>query len=206
MSTPRRKLRKGAKPFTYTDQGRFFHLQSALLSSPMYPQHAEAFKIAADMILDAHQSTERGPHHDTLVFPVLYLYRHCLELRLKDLVMLGVRTGLFDLSEVEEMLGEHKLCPLWARAKKLIQDGYPDDDEAATAESIINEFHRIDKHGQTLRYDRERRSLKLRRYESLPSHTSVLTLRSTMDDLYQYLDYCHAGILDWWDASQQALA
>ena len=78
MTGSKPKLRKGMKAFASTKDGKFFHLQSTLVS-PMYPQHAEAFKIAADMILDAHEAATRGPHHDRLLYPVLYLYRHCLE-------------------------------------------------------------------------------------------------------------------------------
>ena len=205
MSNSIPKLKKGMKAFAYTEQGKFFHLQSALLSSPIYPQHAEAFKIAADMILDSHQSAKQGPHHDTLVFPVLYLYRHCLELKLKDFLLLGVRTCFFEFAEVERILGEHELCPLWTKAKKLIQDSYPNDDEAHVAESVINDFHQIDKEGQTLRYDRKKDTLELRRYETLPSHISIGNLRMTMDSVYYYLDNSYAGILGWWDASQQAM-
>lgn len=204
MSASIPKLKKGVKAFTFTKQGKFFHLQSALLSSPIYPQHAEAFKIAADMILDLHQSAGGGPHHDALVFPVLYLYRHCLELKLKDFVLLGVRTRFFALAAVQKTLGEHELCPLWTLVKKLIVDSYPDDNQAHVAESIINDFHQIDRDGQTLRYDRKKDTLRLRRYENLPSHISVVTLRNTMDGIYRYLDNCYAGILDWWDASQHA--
>lgn len=204
------KLKKGMKAFVHTKQGKFFHLQSALLSSPIYPQHAEAFKTGADMILDSHQSAKRGPHHDTLVFPVLYLYRHCLELKLKDLVLLGVRTHFFDLAEVEKILdekngiiGKHELCPLWTKAKRLILNSYPNDDEAQIAESIINNFDLIDKDGQTLRYDRKKRTLELQRYENLPRYIDIANLRKTMASVYHYLERSYDGILDWWDESQQ---
>ena len=46
-----RKLKKGMKAFADTTKGKFFHLPSAVLSSPIYPQHAYSFRIAADMIL-----------------------------------------------------------------------------------------------------------------------------------------------------------
>jgi hypothetical protein len=218
------KLKKGMKALVCTGQGKFFHLQSALLSGPIYPQHAEAFKVAADMILDSHQSAKWGPHRDTLLFPVLYLYRHCLELKLKDLVLLAVRIGFFDLAEekpefcalckrplprqrrdVAGILEKHELCPLWTKAKRLILDSYPKDDEAHAAEAIINEFDRIDPDGQTLRYDRKKGTLELRRYKKLPSHIGVAHLRTKMDSVYHYLDNCHAGILDRWDAGQQAM-
>lgn len=224
MSNTIMKLKKGMKALACTEQGKFFHSQSAIRSTPFSPRHAEAFKIAADMILDSHQSTKHGPHRDTLLFPVLYLYRHCLELKLKDLVLLGVRIHFFERTKekpefcalckkpltrrqranVEEILESHELCPLWTKAKRLILDSYPNDDEAQAAEAIINEFHRVDPDGQTLRYDRKKSTLELRRYNELPSHIGVAVLRTRMDSVYHYLDNCHAGILDCWDAGQQA--
>lgn len=77
MSGSKPKLKKEMKAFTYTKRGKFFHLQSAILSSPIYPKHAEAFKTTADMALAWHESVKQRPHHDALLFPVLYLYRHC---------------------------------------------------------------------------------------------------------------------------------
>ena len=205
MSDSIPRLKKGMKALACTKRGKFFHMRAALMSTPIYPQHAEAFKVAADMILDSHQSAKRGPHHDTLLFPVLYLYRHCLELKLKDLVLLGVRIHLFELAEVARILEKHELCPLWTKAKRLIRENYPEDDEAQAAEAIVNEFHRVDPDGQTLRYDRKRGTLEPRRYKELPSHIGVVDLRTRMDSVYHYLDRCYAGILDWWDAEQQAL-
>jgi hypothetical protein len=199
------KLKKGMKALACTEQGKFFHLQSALLVTPIYPQHAEAFKIAADMILDSHQSAKLRPHRDALLFPVLYLYRHCLELKLKDLVLLGARIRFFELAKVAGILEKHGLCPIWTKAKELILDSYPKDNEAQAAEAIINEFHRVDPDGQTLRYDRKKGTLELRRYKELPSHIGVADLRTRMDSVYHYLDKCYAGILDWWDAGQQSM-
>ena len=107
--------------------------------------------------------------------------------------------------DVAEILEKHELCPLWTKAKRLILDNYPKDDEAQAAEAIINEFHRVDPDGQTLRYNRKKGTLELRRYKELPSHIGVADLRTRMDSVYDYLDNCYAGILDWWDAGQQAI-
>src|SRR5689334_18233937 len=89
MPIPR--LKPGMKLFVSgTNEGKFFHLHHAVMSSPFYPPLPGAFKLAADMILDAHLAAN-GSHNDILLFPVLYLYRHCLELKLKDLLLLGIR-------------------------------------------------------------------------------------------------------------------
>lgn len=194
------KLKKGMKAFTFTKKGKFFHLQSTKLS-PMYPQHAEAFKIAADMILDSHEAAVKGPHHDTLLYPVLYLYRHVLELKLKDVVLLGVTVGNFALEDVKEILGGHELCPLWTKVRVFFEKNYPEDKQYPFIEAVVQEFHQVDRDGQTLRYDRQK-DLKKRRYDKLPQYISVTNLRTTMDAVYNHLDFAYAGVLDWWDAGQ----
>ena len=209
MSDTKPKLRKGMKLFAAAKKGsKHFHLRHALLSRPIYPKHAAAFKIAADMILDLHLSAEGGPHHDNLLFPVLYNYRHCLELQLKDFVLLGVRVNFFSEAELEKVfetggetrkgiINEHRLPPLWRETKRLILHSYPKDAaQAQVAEAMINEFHGIDPDGQTLRYDRKTGTQELRGYEKLPPTLDVATLRSNMDLLYSYLDGSYAGILD----------
>ena len=85
------KLKPGMKLFVPgTDVASFSIFDSAVISSPIYPPLPVAFKLAADMILDAHLAA-KGSHNDILLFPVLYLYRHCVELKLKDLLLLGIR-------------------------------------------------------------------------------------------------------------------
>src|SRR4051794_33094186 len=105
-------LKKGMKAFAYVEGEQFFHLQSAKLP-PMWSHHADAFKEMADLALDRYEANVRGPHNDKLLSPVLYSYRHCLELKLKDIVLLGVRCRDIALADVQEPLGEHPLCPLW---------------------------------------------------------------------------------------------
>lgn len=82
------KLRKGMKAFTASKTGKFFHVQSTLLT-PFYPGHAEAFMLAADMVLDSHETATTRPHNDQLLYPTIYLYRHSLELKLKELILLS---------------------------------------------------------------------------------------------------------------------
>jgi hypothetical protein len=193
------RLRKGMKAFTASKTGKFFHVQSTLLT-PFYPGHAEAFKLAADMVLDSHEAATAGPHKDKLLYPTIYLYRHSLELKLKDLILLGVKCGNFKLTEVKEILGKHKLSKLWSEARRFLLSHYPNDkDQVSVVEAVVQEFHQIDKDGQTLRYDRDSR-LRKRRYEHVPTHIGVSNLRNTMGKVYLFLETRYSGVSDWIDA------
>ncbi len=219
------KLKPGIKLFVPgTNDGKFFHLHHAVISSPIYPPLPGAFKLAADMILDGHLAA-KGSHNDILLFPVLYLYRHCVELKLKDLLLLGIRSRFFDgevadkiLDEDNGIIGQHRLCALWNMARDLLAHSYQNDAQLKVAESMINELHQIDRDGQTLRYDRVKGTLQLRRpkYEHLgdakplhiykiPETIDIANLRHSMNCLYGYLESSYDGILGWWDAGQQAM-
>ena len=204
MSNSAPKLKSGMKAFAHSGNGKYFHLESARVNSRIYPQHSAAFKLAAELTLDAHETGNQLSNNDTLLFPVLYLYRHCLELMLKDLILLGVRTRFFTLDEVSEIVSEHPLCPLWTKVKRFLIDSFPVADDLSIVESVINDFHQIDPNGQILRYERNKDSLRLRTYDKLPSHIGVENLRTTMDRVFEYLDLKYGGILGWWDALQQA--
>ena len=188
-----------------TRASKFFHRDSSI-PTPIDSRHPDAFKLAGDMILDAHESAEARPHNDHLVYPVLYLYRHCLELKLKELVALGVRTGDLKVVEVKKILGKHDLKDLWQRAKFLIRKSYPKDTGKLTAiQAVILKYHQFDDDGQKLRYDRDK-DRKLRPYRAtLPSHFTVGELRAEMQSTYEYLGNAHAGIAEHWDAMQASL-
>ena len=85
-STP--KLKKGVKRFASTtkDKASISTCSTQSCHRRCIPHFRAAFKLAADMILDSHQVAQGAGHNDKLLFPVLYLYRHCIELQLKDLV------------------------------------------------------------------------------------------------------------------------
>ena len=67
-----------------------------------FPQHANAFKLAADMVIDAYDGARRVPHHDELFFPVAYLYRHFLELKLKSLIRVARDQGFFRNDQMKD--------------------------------------------------------------------------------------------------------
>lgn len=186
MSEP--TLKKGMKAFAVPKKGgKFFHVRSTLLKRFLTSGHSSTFKEAADLILETHLSS-KGPHRDSFLYPVAYLYRHGLELALKELVILCVVAEHYELEDVEDILDKHALCPLWNKAKSLILEWEPDDKKAAFAEAVINEFHHLDKDGQTLRYDRKKGTFKYTDYTKLlPSHVDVDNLLSTTQALFDYL-------------------
>jgi hypothetical protein len=187
MSTDFNWPKKGMKAFLSADDGEFFHLPSILMH---FPQHAGAFKDVADLVVDWLVSrTDRG-HHDSWLFPVAYLYRHCLELKLKDLVALGILHRFFEREEVQEVLDDHNLAKLWTRVRRLLEHRWPEADAGPLkgVEAAVNQFHQADPNGQVFRYERDKNTRRQHRHENLPDHISLGNLRKMMDAVYNLLE------------------
>lgn len=95
-----------------------------------------------------------GGVSDLLVFPILFAYRHWLELQLKSLIGLGQRWR----GERVRPMHTHKLEALWPPARKAIEAAFPDDPaDLDTVGSIVDELVAVDPESMSFRYARDRR-------------------------------------------------
>ena len=97
--------KKGDRLFVAGDTDESLHLKSIL---PHYSQHAEAFKSAAEMVIDAYTNRPRLGHRDDLFYPIVYLYRHCIELKLKDMIQLGIALRVYSETDLLKLHGAPK--------------------------------------------------------------------------------------------------
>lgn len=96
----------------------------------------------------------QGEMADLLVFPILFAYRHWLELQLKSIIALGQRWR----SEEVKPMHTHKLEVLWPIAREAIQTAFPDDPaDLDTVASIVDELVAIDPESMSFRYSRDRK-------------------------------------------------
>lgn len=171
-----------------------FHLGSYMWSGF---QHAAAFKVAADIVIERSERATSGEYRDDLLHPVAYLYRHALELKLKEVVRQGARMHCYTKADVEKILGEHNLCRLWTKAKLAITERWSDADPAPVkaVEAVVNEMHQADKDGQKWRYGTNKQGCP-NGYEGLPEFVSLKSLSKTMDNVFSFLEACTDGIDD----------
>ena len=209
--------RKGDKAFAFKGRPRDpSHVTAFVLPFP--EMYACGYKDAGDKVIEAAEHDTRNP--DALFFPVAFLYRHFLELTLKDLVRLGRSMGAIDISyhsqshrcrkcghkwKVEEdILFQHDLNKLWKEARKLIMDVLPNGNgEVAEAleatEKTIQEFHILDKSGQETRYATSKSGKRSLTVSGTGGHlrhqrVSLQNLKRTMDKVDRYLDANYAAI------------
>jgi hypothetical protein len=108
---------------------------------------ANGFKRSAEIVV-AHRF-EVSPHGDEAFWPAVFLYRHAIELLLKEIVRRG--SNLKGLQANETMLGKHALAPLWEEVKNVLkfpQIGHTHDE----IDEVISDIQVLDPRGDAFRY------------------------------------------------------
>ena len=86
------------------------------MGKPQWHEYALAYKIAADRLVD---NLQPGPIRELYqVFPIMFLYRHYLKLKLKEIL----RSLLdWDGRQDEEIRRIHSLQELWHEVRLLLE-------------------------------------------------------------------------------------
>jgi hypothetical protein len=114
--------------------------------------YADGYKFAADSLIDNRQGI---PREDILLYPILFLYRHCLELKLKALLV-----GSSNLTENPvdiKSLDKHNISDLWGRLKGTLRSlkiNFPNE-EIKTFDRCIKELSDIDPIAIAFRYSQD---------------------------------------------------
>jgi hypothetical protein len=124
--------------------------------------------------------------HDTLVYPIVYLYRHAIELYLKEVIQRGRR--LLDLPE--NFRATHDLQPLYDAARKIAEQvmGGKVPDWLFAMDRQMAELARVDATSMTFRYPVERDGS-----QSAPSPFDRFSLRH-----FAECAECLCDVLDGW--------
>jgi len=87
---------------------------------------------------------------DRLIFPTVFLYRHYVELRLKELI----QSAAILLEAPADFPGSHDLVQLWNRLHPLLKEISPDESESDFRNStrMIGELSALDRLSFAFRY------------------------------------------------------
>ena len=111
--------------------------------------YAIGYKEAGDRLVEFVLAKAR--YLDVMVFPILFLYRQYIELRLKEIIM----EGKILLEEGSSYPKHHKISDLWNTAKSIAIRVFKKDNEPPDfdyAEHVITEFSKIDPESLSFRY------------------------------------------------------
>lgn len=109
------------------------------------------YKEAGDSLVSS--VAERKGTADSLIFPIVFLYRHYIELRLKSLLRDGCRL----LEQEYKQKSEHQLSKLWPKVRSILIELWPDGDkdELKAMDMLIDQFEQVDPRSTSFRYPKD---------------------------------------------------
>jgi len=143
--------RKGTKVFDAS--GDWWHNACLNTMANATLAYALGYKLAADAVVQHVEEHRR--YQDFLVYPVVFLYRHYIEIRLKEIVT----QGSILLASPKRAPKTHNLQNLWGHARRTLEElslGEPVEDSEAV-EELIGQFHEVDPSSTAFRYPRDTR-------------------------------------------------
>jgi hypothetical protein len=147
------------------------------------------YKQAADALVShLFKKHDYSAYGESQCYPIIFLYRHYLELRLKELL---IAYGHL-LLESTQVRG-HRLAPLWQKVREMADKAQSESDPEIDADlamlgEIIEEFDKVDTKSEVFRYP-----------VCKDNETTTLPLFHTVDlhQLKQVMDWA-AYTLDGW--------
>jgi hypothetical protein len=111
---------------------------------------AEGYKTGGDVLV--RHVIKSGSDQDILVYPIVFLYRQHIELRLKEIIREGNRL----LDDPPDHPTHHELQKMWPLVKGIIGKVWPHDndesDDLEFIDHVIHQFCRVDPHSDSFRY------------------------------------------------------
>lgn len=149
--------------------------------------YVDGYKRAGDVLVE-HVKNMRSDQ-DTLVYPIVFLYRHYIELRLKIIFMDGKQF----VEDKKEFPAHHDIVNLWGECKKIIVKVFVDDPikDLNAVEKCIKEFAKIDPSSESFRYPINKQG-----YPTLSalSHINLRNLSEVISRIASFLDFVSRGI------------
>jgi hypothetical protein len=191
----------GDNPFMIKDGDRmspaWVSLEWLASMGPGDTIYAEAFKTSADKLVSLLCQENNKIPSDMYFMPITYLYRHSLELKLKEIINLGLRLQLIEQDvEISDDLKRHEFIKLWKHARIIIEKYWPNSpkQDVSSATGIVQSFHNIDKSGQSLRYSQNISGKS--NMKGMPRKAELTQIRDVFDAIYNFLGGCQSGLID----------
>ncbi|MCW7755416.1 hypothetical protein OOT00_15650 [Desulfobotulus sp. H1] len=158
-----------------------------------------AYLRCANMAIWAQENDPDQYHPDELFMPIVYLYRHSIELALKSLICTIVNCGRLAKSEKKKSSG-HNIIGLWKIVKPVLLDTWPKADKKPVnnTEGLLNELQRIDKSGQNLRYAHNKEGGKTSL--NYPKVIRLELLCGAMNEVHTFITSCDSYYYDEWQS------
>ncbi len=156
--------------------------------------YIQGYRFAGDILSE--YVINRGEKQDYLIYPIAFLYRHHIEILLKDII----RKGSMLLEDKTVPPESHSLCDLWSSAKDVIEKIWEDDSyekEFKKIEAFLNEFHSIDPKSDGFRYTHRKKDKHSKKPERSLDGIKIINIRQLYESVKRisdFLDGARTGI------------
>ncbi len=125
------------------------------------PAYEYGYKLAAQKLSKGFELLD-SRDKDSLIFPIIFLYRQHIELSLKSLIR--ELDLMLNHNRQDKILGRHKLLPLWDECEKQYNEYIQQNSisliftstKTTKERSIINEFDKLDEDSFSFRYSTDK--------------------------------------------------
>ncbi len=165
--------------------------------------YTSGYRRAAELITDALR--ERPHDQDILIFPVLFLWRHHLELRLKAIA----RSASWLLGQDWKATKEHDLGQLFAAAMPLVERCFAEfaetlpREQLAQARNALVALRSVDAQAMAFRYPED---LKGDKHVTEPYHINFDVVDQYMKSIADVLDDIDSALSVFSDWKQETLS
>jgi hypothetical protein len=151
--------------------------------------YASGYKRAAELLVE--HALQQQMDLDTLVYPILFLYRQCIELQLKSII----KKGSILLEIRIRVPFTHDLTRLWTLGRSILVGIYDDDKEAINyLETMILQLSKSDPNSQAFRYPHDKNgNVSL----SEVTHVNLKAISEALGEVVNLLDGAAAGISEY---------
>jgi len=156
---------------------------------------AKGYTLAANRLAASLLEAQRFPDYEA--YPVVFLYRHALELSLKHIIYVGVELAAFRrMDEVNEQLkNNHDLVSLSQTSGKVLALLFPNDEMLGrlkeTVAALCNDWSEIDPGSYAYRYPIDTKGRASTKKHQV---VNLRALSNRMADVLEDLDTVHFGL------------
>jgi len=185
---PRKDLERSEELFSPGENWRFNACVN-YATDDLYA-YAEGYKQASDVLV-AHILGKGTTDIDFLVYPLVFLCRHAIELQLKGVIRDGER--LLNRPRTRLDHHKHKIDSLWTAARKVLEEVWPEGDKSLlrSIDDVLTQFSRVDASSQAFRYPVD---TKGKRTKPDVTHINLLQFHQLATTVYKLLDGATTGL------------
>lgn len=151
---------------------------------------ADGFRRVADAGLE--KAGTDAQHPDSAFWPIAFLYRHSIEIYLKEVIRMG--SLLLDEQASPTDLRGHRLARLWGVALRVLNGVWPNgaESELEPIRQVVVDFDNVDPNGDAFRY---RFDLQGRAHlQNMPQVISLQLMAEHCNEAIEMLDGVLTGI------------